>query len=939
MLLEREGELEALWSVVEAAGQRRGAVAIVEGEAGIGKTSLLEATADRAAEQGARVLRARGAALEREFGLGIVRQLFERPLLEAGEQARAALLAGAATPAATAIGTTSPHGDPPPGTDTAFAVQHGLYWLACNLADSAPVVLLVDDAQWSDVPSLRWLTYLAGRLDGVALAALVAWRSGEPDVPGDLLEALRSQPGARALAPRALSEPATTALVRSALGDVADARFCSTCHETSGGNPFLLRALVDALEGETVASTDAPARVRQLGPEAVRHSVLSRLSRLGEDAGALARAVSVLDTDAAPRFAYALARLGPARGARAAAALQAARIFDVDEALRFSHPIMRAAVYEDLPPHARAAEHRRAAQTLTELGGDADRAAVHLLATEPVGDLAVQERLRQAAERALSRGAPEMALTLLKRALTEDADPDRRSALLLAAGRAAQTLARPEAKTYLRDAHRQSAEPLLRADAAMELARTIWHGRPGEAAAALRTAIADVPGDEQERRDRVRLELLMIETTTGARAAHEVEAELRELHRAAAPGSPARLGAACVLTWHQELWNERPETAGFAALAQDLLDVGPLVDAYGADFTPIAYAATVLADLDQLATADVMLELAIEAAARTGSALAFNQAVTCRAAHAAHRGDFAGAQADARAVLDNVTLTGSWSGRRAASYPLVWALTGRGAYEEAETTLAAHGLDRETGRSLGIDTNLLIARSILRLHQGRHAEAGDDIAHALEQRRWPNPLSRINTWAPRVLAAAGEPDRAREIAARAVAAARAGGFRGPLGIALHSTGLAERGERAVEVLAEAADVLAQSPWRWEHAETLADLGAALRRANRRAEAREPLSRALELATEIEALALAERAREELRATGARSRNVLRTGLDSLTASERRVAAMAADGLTISEMAQRLFVTRKTIETHLYASYRKLDVNSRDALAAVLTRGE
>lgn len=151
--------------------------------------------------------------------------------------------------------------------------------------------------------------------------------------------------------------------------------------------------------------------------------------------------------------------------------------------------------------------------------------------------------------------------------------------------------------------------------------------------------------------------------------------------------------------------------------------------------------------------------------------------------------------------------------------------------------------------------------------------------------------------------------------------------------------MAERGERAIELLTQASDVLARSSWRWEHAEALADLGAALRRANRRTDAREPLRQALELAARIEAVALAERAREELIATGARPRRVIRAGVDSLTASERRVAAMAADGLSIAEMAQSLFVTRKTIETHLYATYRKLDVSSRDALATALAHDE
>jgi predicted ATPase len=146
MLLERERELESLSDLVDDARAQRGGVAIVEGEAGIGKTSLLEETAARASANGLRVLRARGTALEHEFGFGVVRQLFERVVLQASDDERGALLAGAAGLATPALGIAT-SGDRPAGDAAAFAVQHGLYWFACNLAERAPLVLLVDDAQ------------------------------------------------------------------------------------------------------------------------------------------------------------------------------------------------------------------------------------------------------------------------------------------------------------------------------------------------------------------------------------------------------------------------------------------------------------------------------------------------------------------------------------------------------------------------------------------------------------------------------------------------------------------------------------------------------------------------------------------------------------------------------------------------------------------------
>jgi DNA-binding CsgD family transcriptional regulator len=132
-------------------------------------------------------------------------------------------------------------------------------------------------------------------------------------------------------------------------------------------------------------------------------------------------------------------------------------------------------------------------------------------------------------------------------------------------------------------------------------------------------------------------------------------------------------------------------------------------------------------------------------------------------------------------------------------------------------------------------------------------------------------------------------------------------------------------------------MLESSPARFEHARALVDLGGALRRANRRKEAREPLRAGLELAHWCGAQPLAQGAMAELRATGARPRTVVRTGVDALTASERRIAEMATEGLTNREIAQALFVTVKTVETHLAHVFRKLDIDSRSQLQQALRR--
>jgi DNA-binding CsgD family transcriptional regulator len=182
----------------------------------------------------------------------------------------------------------------------------------------------------------------------------------------------------------------------------------------------------------------------------------------------------------------------------------------------------------------------------------------------------------------------------------------------------------------------------------------------------------------------------------------------------------------------------------------------------------------------------------------------------------------------------------------------------------------------------------------------------------------------------------GEQDEARSLAREELELARIWGAPRALGAALRAAGLVEGGEHGLALLEEAVQVLSGSPAKLEHAKARTELGAALRRANRRAEAREHLRQAVELATICGAAPVAARAESELLATGARPRRIALSGVASLTPSERRVAQMAAEGPTNREIAQALFVTQRTVEVHLTSIYRKLRISSRSQLAAALT---
>jgi len=181
----------------------------------------------------------------------------------------------------------------------------------------------------------------------------------------------------------------------------------------------------------------------------------------------------------------------------------------------------------------------------------------------------------------------------------------------------------------------------------------------------------------------------------------------------------------------------------------------------------------------------------------------------------------------------------------------------------------------------------------------------------------------------------GEQDEAGRLAGEEVELARTWGAPRALGAALSAVGLVEGGATGLALLEEAVEVLADSPARLEHAKARTELGAALRRANRRSQAREELRQAVELATLCGAAPLAARAETELLATGARPRRISLSGVESLTPSERRVARMAAEGPTNREIAQALFVSTRTVEVHLTSIYRKLEISSRSQLVGAL----
>ncbi|MBV8955310.1 MAG: AAA family ATPase [Solirubrobacterales bacterium] len=461
-LVERERE----WAAVEALLERGSGLLVIEGGAGIGKTSLLEAASQRAEEVGCETLRARGSELEADCTFGIVRQLFERRLANTDAPEREALLAG---PAAAVRPLLLGQLTGTPERDTLFAVLHGLYWLSANLAGLRPLLLAVDDAHWGDQPSLRWLTYLSTRLEGLPLALLVALRPGEPNARSGPLLALRT--AATVVRPALLSESAVGTILRERVGNRATHELCAAVWNASGGNPFYLTELLRAIELEDRPRTnDRPSELLAGARNEIALIVIARLRGLDPSALRLAQAMAILGDGCELRHAAAIAGIGMADATRFAASLFCREVLAADHPPTFIHPVVRDAIETSMSSDERDLAHRSAAHLLDADGATAESIAAHLLSVRPAGDTWVVTRLAEAAQFSLASGATLAAARLLERALVEPPPAEQRLRLLREAARAEASTGYERASILLQQALRLAASPRQRAEIALEIA-------------------------------------------------------------------------------------------------------------------------------------------------------------------------------------------------------------------------------------------------------------------------------------------------------------------------------------------------------------------------------------------------------------------------------------------------------------------------------------
>jgi DNA-binding CsgD family transcriptional regulator len=933
-LVDRDRELAELIERLEVVRTGAGSVVVIEGPAGVGKSALIDFVCSRASDQGIRVLTGRGSEFEQAYPWGVVRTLFA-PALAGSEADRGSLLAGAAQLADVALGLRpAPAEAFPASPETLGAALHGLYWALANLVGDEPLVVAVDDAQWADGPSLRWLGYLATRVEDVPLLLVIALNPA--DLAGEREPPLPFAAATTLLTPAPLSEAGTRRLVERHLGAGIQRGLPEAFHAATGGNPFLVHAVLDELRGQdSRQSAAACEEVPDVESATISRAVGRRLARLPPEAGELAAAVAVWGTK--PRLVEAaeLAGIDYDSAVRAADSLAAAVLIGPSEPLEFVHPVIHTAVYNSIPAHRRSVWHARAAELLEEAGAPLDAIAAHLLAVDARGDTLLVDLLCEAAAGALSAGAPEAACAYLNRALGEPPAGAQSAHVLRLLGHAEASLHRPKAAEHLKAALDHTDDVRERAQLTRELAVPLVHsGHVHEAVSVLERSVAEMAGVDRELSLQLEADLvnagrlhpeLRGAALARARTLRDAGLQGRTFAERVALAAVAGEGDAVAATANDAI-----------ACAATALGGGQLLAETGPEAPSYWYAVSGLVLADSYEPADAAVDAALVDARAKGSLLGSALAYCFRAVLAHRTGGLPAAEADFRQAIQ-MAHGSRWAARIYALAYLIDILLDRDRPDEAATVLAASGMPEKAPPLLPF---LMFQQSRGRLRL-KLADTGPGEADMRAAARgfaagsfgaclWPwRSLHALE------LAREGDPEQGLALACEEEKLVRSFASPRALGVSLRAIGVLEGGDRGIASLREALEVLEGAPAALERARALIDLGTLLRRAGQRAEALEHLRDGLDLAHRCAACALTKKARGEMVLAGARPRRDAARGRDALTASELRVARMAAEGMTNREIAQGLFVTLRTVETHLTHVYRKLSIDSRDALADTL----
>jgi DNA-binding CsgD family transcriptional regulator/tetratricopeptide (TPR) repeat protein len=900
----REQECTLLDELVSSIRRGESRSLVLRGEAGIGKTALLEYLIESAADL--KVARATGIESEMELAFASLHQLCA-PLLDRLERLHA--------PQRDALRivfglSAGPAPDP-------FLVGLAVLSLLSEVGEQRPLLCVVDDAQWLDQTSALTLGFVARRLLAEPVGLVFAARE-----PG---EELRHVPD---LEVRGLPGRDARGLLGSAVPSMLDERVRDRIIAETRGNPLALLELSRGLTATELAGGFGMPPAQAL-PGRIEEGFVRRLASLPEETRVLLL-VAAAEPIGDPRLLWRAAeRLGI--GPAAAEGAEVDGLLAIGERVTFRHPLVRSAMYRSAAPEDRRAAHLALAE-VTDMEVDPDRRAWHRAAAAPGPDEEVAMELERSAARAQARGGLAAAAAFLERSVALTQEPERRAQRAVAAAQtslhagafeaAARLLATAEAGVL--DELQRARVELLRGQIAS--ASSAGSEAPGQLfRAAKRLEPLDVSLARETYLDAWGAALFAGPLASGS--------NLLDVSRAArsAPRPPGAPHASDLLLDGLAVLVTESRAAAAPTLKQG-------VSAYLREEIPVekglqwgvlaSTAASTLWDFDGW---DAVITRQMELTRDAGALAPLSIALNGEGIVVTWRGDFAAA-ALVTAEADAVTEA---TGTRIAPYGalLLAALRGR----EAEATQLIEATIRDAtagGEGLAVQyahwTTAVLYNGIGRYEEALAAaqRASDDI-----------PELFLSAWALTELIVASTRTRKEGLATHALErlaeSTSAADADWGLGILARSRALLSDGEAAESSYREAIDRLSRSRLRPELARSHLHYGEWLRRENRRVDAREELRKAHGMFTAIGMDAFAERARQELLATGEHVRKRSVETRDELTAQERRIAQLAREGLSNPEIGARLFLSPRTVEWHLRKVFAKLGIRSRRELAKAL----
>lgn len=896
MMLERDAELAQLEAVLDEARAGAGATVVISGPLGVGRSALLLAAGEQARQRGYRSRWAAASPLESRFELGVALQLLA------------------------------------PDAGDLVVSQSTVDSVVRSLSLDEPLVLLVDDLQWSDEPSLRVWGRLACRLARLPLVLVVTVREGDPGSEAPLVRDVLDSASV-VLRPRVLSPAAIGELVADVFGERGEEEFVRLCHEITAGSPVALNGLLTDLAGDGIrplASSTGDLLARR--PEPLRARLVSCIRTLSAPARAAVQAIAALGEDADEETARLLAGLDPICWSDTVRQLTRLGLLVADPALWFTHVFANDAVGHVVSALEREVLHLRAAELRHNRGCPAEQVAEHLLAvTVALDDWAISA-LQEAGRLALGRGEQETAARYLRRAVFAVPDDGVRRGQLLVDLAAATRGTDPVVATR----HIAQALPHLgsvreRGAALMRLAPSLLDTAHQPVADLIR-GVATELGDTAALTGVDRDLALRLEARTRYLGSRDPNALASSARRLAALGSePGTASGAerelLTVLLHSSMLSVRISAPDAARLARGILEREPASPAH--IHTAIPLLVEVLVAVESLDEVSSWLDTASGLANPLDRGVELALIDAGRALARAHQGAEAEAVAlaigAARAPVPDWAVSESPFVRSMASVAIECGdrhLVGL-VLEQCEAHARANG---RVSAALGMLRAALLegendVDALSHVHE---------FGRMLDRFGWRNPvLMPWRVWAVRLHSGLGDVPEARRLADEQRRLAAAWGAPRAHGRALRMLGEVTEGARGVALLQDAVDVLESSSRPLELARALWSLAERLRAAglpgHERASAR------------ARRLALSDNGHREPGGRPARAAGT--SGVPALSEGERRVAELVAEGRTNGEIAEVLEVSRRAVEKRLTSCYRKLGVAGRAGLLEVLGSAE